>query len=567
MVAGKVVTIGGASAFWGDTRAAAAQLVTSGRLNYLVFDFLAETTMALLAMMKAKNPALGYAPDFIKIMAPLLKDCQTQGIRVIANAGGLNPEACAAELRKIIDTQGLNLTVGIDPSEDLLDPESPNHGALPRPDLLCAHPYHGAQGINRVLHEGAHIVVTGRVVDSALALGPLLYEFGWQDDDYDRLAQGSLAGHIIECGAQCTGGNHTDWLEIPKPEDIGFPFVECHENGDFVVTKPADTGGQVTLGTVSEQILYEIGDPTAYQLPDVTCDFSHVILDEDGPDRLWVRGALGNAPPPTLKACGYGKAGYRVAAPFVMRGHQAGLKGRKVAESILARVNRLLLASGQNPIQEHRIEILGDGPESTEVVVRMGVGHDSKEALQFFADEIAQASTGMAPGMVQVVPGKPKVQPRLELETFPIPNPHFRASGPGATKPRRATIPKIERATSSVVRPVPLSRIAFARSGDKGRDANVGVICRYPQDWAALGEVLTAARVGEYLAELWSKGDPHVERHELPGLHAFNFVLKDALEGGGFYGLQADAQGKAVAQKLLMMNVDLPIQGELYADH
>src|SRR4051812_13405305 len=289
-MADKLVRIGGASGFWGDSMVGAPQLVASGMIDYLVFDYLAETTMAILAAARARKPELGYATDFVdSAMRQVLPEVMRRGIRVIANAGGINPQGCADALRALADSLGLAPRIAVVEGDDVsaLMPALRDEGTCdlstgePLPaSVLSANAYLGALPVAAALAGGAQIVITGRCVDSAVTLGALIHEFGWSPQDYDRLAGGSLAGHIIECGCQATGGLFTDWEQVPDWAHMGYPIIECAVDGSFELTKAPGTGGLIHRAAVIEQLLYEIGNPATYLLPDVSCDFREVRVEQ-----------------------------------------------------------------------------------------------------------------------------------------------------------------------------------------------------------------------------------------------------------------------------------------------
>lgn len=312
----------------------------------LVFDYLAETTMAILAAAQRKNPEAGFATDFVDpVMRQVLPEVVKRGIKVVTNAGGIHPQACARALAKVADELGLSVKIAVVEGDDVraglpaLREAAPGGaltdlvGGQPVPaNLLSANAYLGAEPIARALDAGADIVITGRSVDSAVTLGALIHHFGWSMSDFDRLAGASLAGHIIECGCQATGGLFTDWDQVPDWAHIGYPIVEVAEDGSFVVTKVPGTGGLVSPATVGEQLLYEIGDPGAYLLPDVTCDFRQVTMTQEGKDRVRVAGALGSAPPETLKVSATTLVGWRVDGMTVIVGIDAVAKARRTGE-------------------------------------------------------------------------------------------------------------------------------------------------------------------------------------------------------------------------------------------
>ncbi|MCU7695764.1 DUF1446 domain-containing protein [Acinetobacter sp. AYS6] len=586
----RVVKIGCASGFWGDTNTAAFQLVHLTDINYLVFDYLSEITMSIMAKAKMVEPKHGYALDFVsRVMAPLLKKIAEKKIKVISNAGGVNPLACRDALQKIIKEYGLDLKVAVVLGDDLLAKQEQlkqqniqeMFSGEPLPDQVASsNAYLGAVAIRNALNLGADIVITGRVVDSAVVLAPLLHEFQWSLDDYDKLAQGSLAGHVIECGAQCTGGNFTDWRLVQDFDNMGFPIVEVSEDGSFVVTKPKGTGGLVSTATVAEQIVYEIGNPQAYLLPDVIADFSQVHLEQVGEHRVRVTGATGRAPTAQYKVSATYPDGYRVLVSFLIAGREAPQKAQVIADAILTKCERVLAMRSVPPFSEKSIEILGiestygehaQALNSREVVVKIAVKHMFKEACMFFASEIAQASTGMAPALAGIVGGRPKASPVIKLFSFLIDKNQINVEVDfdgqrypveilqGSSTQQLNTLTAGESAAYKGDEiEVALIEIAHARSGDKGNHSNIGVIARKAEYLPWIRTALTEQAVASYMQHVLDAEKGRVIRYELPGLNALNFMLENALGGGGVASLRIDPQGKAFAQQLLDMPVKVP---------
>jgi len=582
--------IGSASGFWGDTAAAAPQLVRHGDVDYLVFDYLAEVTLSILAAQKAKDPAAGYATDFVQItMKSLLPELKARGIRVVANAGGVNPLACRDALARVAQELGVAVRIGVVLGDDLSGQadalrtggvaEMDTGAALPA-RLASVNAYLGALPVAQALDAGCDVVITGRCVDSAVTLGVLVHGFGWSATDYDRLAQGTLAGHLVECGAQGTGGLFTDWDTVPDWDNIGFPVLEVGADGGFTITKPAGTGGLVTPASVCEQLLYEIGDPRAYHVPDVACDFTGVRFEPDGEHRVRVTGARGRPPTDTYKVSATHPDGFRNQALLVIAGERAAAKARRTGDALMTRIGRMLQEQGLPPFTETRIEVLGAEdmfgaaarPESREVVLRLAARSPSRAALELFGREVAPAGTSMSPGTTGFGGGRPTPSPVIRLFSFlvskravavninldgvrvPVGIPvdgGFDGTGlPPAIRHPAGAVP------GAGARTVPLIALAHGRSGDKGDKANIGIVARRPQWLPLLSEWLTPERVAQWFAHA---GPSRVERFDLPGCDAMNFLLHDTLGGGGMASLRTDNLAKCYAQVLLAMPVPAPV--------
>jgi hypothetical protein len=585
------IRIGCHSGFWGDTETAAPQLVRHGNVDYLVSDYLAEVTMSIMAAQKLRNPQAGYATDFVSaVMAPLAKEIADRKIKVVTNAGGVNPQACRDAVLKACEAAGVKLRVAVVLGDDLqpraeefrkLGIREMDTGAELPSRIVSMNAYLGGFPIARALAEGADVVITGRCVDSAVTLGCLIHAFDWGMDDLDELAAGTLCGHIIECGAQCNGGNFTDWRLVPGYDNMGFPVAEVESDGSFVLGKPDDTGGLITPATVAEQMLYEIGDPRAYIVPDVVCDFTRATYRQVGKDRVHVSGARGRPATDTYKVSTTFPDGYKLSSIFMLGGREAAAKGRHSADMIVRKTQRMFAERGWPDYRDVSIEVIGAeatyGPhsratESREVVVKIAAKHDQKEALALLGREIAPMSTGGVVGLAgsfgagRVAPSpvirmfsclipKSLVPVTIDLEGKQIALQEGARSGGFTAAQLPAEAPPAARLATADAGTVPLIALAYGRSGDKGDNANVGIFARKPEYQPILDSEVTEEAVAGYFAHR-IKGP--VTRWRLPGINGFNFLLRQALGGGGMASLKADPLAKAFAQMLLDMPVRVP---------
>lgn len=424
--------IANASGFWGDQPGAAARLVAQQPdLDFLTLDYLAEVSLSIMAIARAKDPAAGYARDFVDVVRSLTKFWQEGGrTRIVTNAGGLDPRACGTAVRDELAKAGLSrLKVAVVTGDDVLaqvrnggtgfrNLETDAELATVADRLVTANAYLGAGGIAAALKAGAHIVITGRVADPSLTVGPCCAHFGWTADDHDRLAGATVAGHLIECGTQACGGFSTDWLALPDSHDIGFPIAEIFADGSCVLTKPTGTGGAVTVQTVKEQLLYEIGDPGCYLSPDATVSFLTLSVEQSGPDRVRISGATGRPPPPDYKVSATYREGYKAHGMLTVFGAQAVAKARRAGDGILRRLNEAGFS-----YRETLVECLGTGAsvagvvrriaddDLIETVLRVSVAADTKEPIERFTKEIAPLVTCGPQGVTGYATGRPKVLP------------------------------------------------------------------------------------------------------------------------------------------------------------
>ena len=586
----KSIRIGGASGFWGDSVVATPQLLNNNNLNFIVYDYLAEITMSIMARARTKDPKQGYALDFVSSVLKLnLRQIAEQKVKILSNAGGVNPEACAEAIREMIADQKLDLKVAVVLGDDLIDrkdefdniKEMYSNIDFPSKDKIASiNAYLGAFPIAEALQNGADIVITGRSVDSAVTLAACIYSFGWLDSDYDKLASGSLAGHIIECGTQSTGGNFTDWeLVSENLHHIGYPIVEIDDSGEFNCTKSQKTSGLVNFGTVAEQMLYEIGDPQAYILPDVICDFSQVKIKELDKDVVRVTGANGYPAPKHYKVCATYADGFRAGHLCSFVGIDAAKKARTYGEAIFNRSRLIMRMMNIPDFDETSIEILGDNSQysqgggnsnNREVVLKFAAKHQDIRAVGIMLKESVGLGLATPPGLSGFVGGRPKPSPIIRLFSFLIDkkNLNITINDGNSSKsfedadPEKFDLNSISRSEAPIARinddkyvDVPLVKIAYGRSGDKGNKANIGIISRDEKFYPIISNYLTEDVVKKCFAK-FLKGN--VEKFYLPGSNALNFVLDDVLGGGGPASLRNDPQGKAYAQILLDEIIPVP---------
>jgi len=428
-----IVRIGNGSGFWGDSPEGPYQLMKAGGLDFLTMDYLAEVALSVLTKQMRRNPDAGYAYDFIEVLSrigPLWRE--QPGLRIVTNAGGVNPRRCAQAAAEVMAKHGLAgrkiaLVLGDDVMPHLdgwmadgyefAHWETGEPLANNRERLVSANAYIGVDTIVEALERGADLVLAGRVTDPAIALGPAIFTHGWALDDWDRLARGTVAGHLIECGTQVCGGISTDWLDLPDPAGIGYPIVTVDEEGDIVVTKPADTGGRVSTRTVKEQLLYEIGDPKNFLTPDVTVDFTTISVEQVGEDRVRVRGATGRKPGDQYKVSAAILDGYMASGELTVFGERAVEKARRAGESVLERLRRAGYHYESTRVECLRtgesvpgVTSMGEGAEVQEVGLRVTVSDPDREKVHRFTRELASLVTAGPPGTTGYAGGRPKVR-------------------------------------------------------------------------------------------------------------------------------------------------------------
>ncbi|MEU1706474.1 acyclic terpene utilization AtuA family protein [Streptomyces sp. NPDC005706] len=549
--------IGNFSGFYGDRLDALREMLTGGEVDVLTGDYLAELTMLILGRDRLKDPSAGYARTFLRQLEDCLGLAHERGVRIVTNAGGLNPAGLAERIRELSERLGIPARVAHVEGDDL--------GAA-HPGTLAAHAYLGGFGIAECLRAGADVVVTGRVTDAALVTGPAAAHFGWRPGEYDRLAGAVVAGHVLECGTQATGGNYAFFGEgdVRRP---GFPLAEIHADGSSVITKHPGTGGLVDVGTVTAQLLYETAGGR-YAGPDVTSRLDTVRLSQDGPDRVRIEGVRGEAPPPTLKVGLNRLGGFRNEVVFVLTGLDIEAKAALVR-------GQLTDALAKSPPQEVRWDLVrtdradADTEETASALLRLVVRDpDQRLVGRALSGAAVELALGSYPGFhVLAPPGKGA--PYGVFEDVYVPHgavDHVAvlhdgrriAVAPAADTAALDAVPEPplpEPPPPGPVRRAPLGLVAGARSGDKGGNANVGVWARSDEAWRWLAHELTADRFRELIPE---SRDLPVTRHVLPGLRALNFVVTGILGAGVAAQARFDPQAKALGEWLRSRHLDIP---------
>jgi len=579
-----VLRVANCSGFYGDRLSAAREMVEGGPIDVLTGDYLAELTMLILWKNQQKDPDTGYAKTFLAQMEEVLGTCAERGIKVVANAGGLNPAGLAAAVRALAERLGIAVSVAHVEGDDLLgelaalrekgvdlrhlDTGRPLDSASVRP--VTANAYLGAWGIASALEGGADVVITPRVTDASLVVGPAAWHFGWRPDDWDRLASAVAVGHVLECGAQTTGGNYAFWPEIPDGGPPGFPLAEVEADGSAVITKHPGTGGRVSVGTVTAQLLYELGEPR-YANPDVVACFDTIRLRQEGPDRVRLSGVKGEPAPTDIKVCLNYSGGFRNSVTFMLTGLDIEEKARAAQRALADAVG------GWDQFDRVEVELQrtdrqdpATNVEATSRLVVTAMSGDRKLVGRRFSGAATEMGLSSYPGFYTGGPPQDATEFGVYWPAL-VPAEHVqeRVVGDGGTvgvvpdavrELRRPLTPQVPGEAPEVAvgetRRAPLGAVCGARSGDKGGNANVGLWGRTPDAYAWLAGWLTAARFQELFPET---AGLTVDRYLLPNLDAMNFVVRGLLGEGVAASTRLDRQAKSLGEFVRSRVVDIPV--------
>ena len=589
------IRIGNAGGYWGDDPEALLRQVRGGHLDYISMDFLAEITMSIMQKQRGNDPKLGYARDFLAMLEDVLPELLKNKTKIITNAGGVNPISCAEAIAALAAKKGLKPKIAIVYGDDILtsledlrkkgcdfkNMEDGRDFANVAGKVEAANVYFGAAPVVEALQWDPDIIVTGRVTDTGITVAAMIHEFGWKNNEWDKLAAGIVAGHIIECGCQATGGNFTDWHLVPSFDKMGYPIIEMNADGSFVVTKHNNTGGLVSLDTVREQLFYEMGNPKGYITPDVVADFSSIKLAADGKDRVKVTSIKGFEPTPLYKVSMAYQDGYKVLGTICISGPNARKKAETFGGIFWDKVGKDFAATeteyfGWNAC--HRS--LGHQEDGNEIILRVSARDADQSKLRKFSKMVPAlilsgppgvCGLGGAPKPAEVVSYWPALMPKSAVR------PHIAlydngvkeekivdADVIGHFEPPNMNTQKADKASKSVhaamkdgegAKSVPLSTIALGRSGDKGDMSNIGILARSPKAFEWLDTWLTAQKVKDLFQEICFGP---VVRYKLDNMNGHNFLLDASLGGGGTLTLRTDAQGKTFAQALLRQMAPVP---------
>lgn len=586
-MAKETIRIGNAGGYWGDDPSALERQVRGGHLDYITMDFLAEITMSILQKQQSRNPELGYAKDLLTMLRPIMGDLLKNKTTLITNAGGINPIGCAKAIHKLGEELGFAPKIAVVYGDDILDRvdsfrakgidfknmESDETIDGIADKLQSANIYFGAAPVVEALKWNPDIVITGRVTDTGITLAAMIHEFAWSLQDWDKLAHGIVAGHIMECGTQATGGNFTDWEQVPSFDQVGFPIVEVSKDGSFLVTKHPNSGGMVSVDTVREQLFYEMGNPADYITPDVIADFTSIQLEQHSESEVRVSGIKGREPTELYKVSMAYQDGYKAIGSIIISGPRARNKAETFSKIFWARLG--------DDFEETSTEYVGwnschrslvGKEDGNEILLRLGARAKTEESIRTFGKLVPSLILSGPPG-VAVLGGVPKAQnvvsywpalmpksvcqPQIALleglqivEEREVNSTQLGTSQ--AVTPASQTANQANQEISYMINEftdgIPLEKLCLARSGDKGDMVNIGVLARSEESFQFLEEFLTAQRVKNYFQELCHGT---VTRYTLKNMLGFNFLLDQSLGGGGTKTLRIDAQGKTFAQALL----------------
>ncbi len=579
------IRVANCSGFYGDRVSAALEQVEGGDIDYLTGDWLAELTMLILARTKSGGRSGGWARTFVTQMEQVLGTCVERGIKVITNAGGLDPAGCAAAVAEVAERAGVTAKIAYVLGDDLTGrlPELMAAGhefrnmdtgeslAAKGVEIVTANAYIGCWGIVEALQQGADVVITGRATDAAIVMAAPAFHFGWQRDDWDRLAGACVAGHVIECGAQATGGNYSFFTEIPDLRYPGFPIAELYPDGSSVITKHEGTGGQVSVGTVTSQLLYEITSER-YLNPDVTCRFDTIRVEQLGPDRVLVADTKGEPAPPTLKVAMNYQGGYRNGFTFCLTGLDIEAKAALIEQQLWS-----AFPAGKDTFDQARVQLIrtdkGDPASNEEATALLKItvkDRDERKVGRGFANMAVELALGSIPGFYglngapgpaspygvywpTLIPSDLVPQEVVVLgggRTVVDNTPAGMAGAP--VEPTRVTLPPVP---GGPTRRAPLGALFGARSGDKGGNANVGLFARSAEAYAWLEANITAERMAELLPDA---AGLEIRRYAFPNIWSLNFVVVGLLEEGVAASSRQDGQAKSLGEYVRAKVVDLP---------